>query len=57
MMYDALITAFQISSVAVVPVLFVIDAPFGRFAVESWLNLNGEPMRSQAMQRGWSWRL
>lgn len=40
-MYDALVATFQVSAVALVPVLLVIDAPFGRFAVDSKLNLNG----------------
>ncbi|WFD35990.1 hypothetical protein MCUN1_002861 [Malassezia cuniculi] len=40
-MYDALIVAFQAAALAVLPVLFVFDAPFGKFAVDSRLNLNG----------------
>lgn len=40
-LYRAVLVVFQASAVLLAPVLWLVQAPFGKFAVPSRFNLNG----------------
>lgn len=55
-MYEWVLRAFQASACVLPVVLLYVDAPFGRFAVESRWNWHGKrDALMQATHHGWRW--